>query len=333
MENKKILEKCLKPNNILCGLAIFCFVLTALFGLLFYSIIKEDLDNPLDMIKASAGDYAKINVEFLTDYFAISDSLGYEQKTYMVYDGYNFYIACLNADAQNSLQDILDYVYSEEEMQEPEPVTIKGTATIIPDDLRDLAIENYNEIAGEEKVTKDNFTEYFGTYYLDTYVSPMQDIGTYVIIDLVPLILGIIFFVNYQIKKNHTQKSLAKYADNFDKIINEATANDAVLFKKAKVILTRNYCLNMASGLEVYDYKNIVWIYPHEMRYNGVVTQKSIYIVTKDSKAHQIGLISSKKANLIQYEEMYNTLTNKLPNVLQGYSTENKEKAKTLYEK
>ena len=204
MNTKKTLEKSLKSNYLFLGLAIFFFTITIFIGVRYYHIIKEKLENPVDLLDAKASEYSQINIEFLMDdYFAKTESNGVAtKKAYIVYDGKYFYIACLNEDAMDKLQYMLDYIYSEEEMQEPEPVLIKGTATYIPDDLKKMAMDSYNEMAGKEVVNEDNFNDYFGAYYLDTYLTPKDNISNCLIICLFPLIMGLVFFSTYQIKKN-----------------------------------------------------------------------------------------------------------------------------------
>ena len=53
---------------------------------------------------------------------------------------------------------------------------------------------------------------------------------------------------------------------------------------------------------------------------------------------HEIGIRHSDldyfvKKNLVMFDELYNTFLNRMPNVLSGYTKENKEKAKELYQK
>ena len=172
MNTKEAFAKSLKPNYLFLSLAIFFFTITIFIGVMYYHIIKEELENPVDLLDAKSGEYSQINIEFLMDdYFAEAGNPEIEtKKAYIVYDGKYFYIACLNEEAMDKLQYMLDYIYSEEEMQEPEPVLIKGTATYIPDDLKKMTIESYNEMAGREVVNEDNFNDYFGSYYLDTYL-------------------------------------------------------------------------------------------------------------------------------------------------------------------
>lgn len=91
--------------------------------------------------------------------------------------------------------------------------------------------------------------------------------------------------------------------------------------------------VSFMSGLEVYDYNDIVWVYPHEYRYNGSLSQKSLMIVTKNGKAHKLATVSASKKNLTLFDEMYDTFLNRVPNALSGYTKENKEKAKEMYVK
>ena len=56
-------------------------------------------------------------------------------------------------------------------------------------------------------------------------------------------------------------------------------------------------------------------------------------MVTKDSKAHKLATLSTSKKNRILFDELYNTLMNKMPEVLKGYTKENIKLAKEMYVK
>ena len=126
---------------------------------------------------------------------------------------------------------------------------------------------------------------------------------------------------------------MAKYADRWDKIIEEINASDSIYYKNARLYLTRNYLISYQNGLEIFDYNDIIWVYPHEYRYNGVVTQKSIFVVSRNSKAHKLATLSTSKKNRVLFDELYNTLINKMPDILKGYTKENIKAAKELYQK
>ena len=85
-----------------------------------------------------AEEYASVDVQIMTDYFAKNDYAGIEHKTYIVWDNQEkpyMYIVDLNDKTREALNSIYDYSYAEEEMDAPETVTIKGMTKTIPSDL------------------------------------------------------------------------------------------------------------------------------------------------------------------------------------------------------
>lgn len=291
----------------------------------------KTLKNPTPLLEAKEGDYAYIDVQIMTEHFAVSDSKKIEHKSYILWDENKYlFIAAIDENVRKDLEPIYQYSYSEEENVEVPPVVrIKGTATQIPNDLQKLARESYNELAGESLVTSNNFKEYFGNYYLDTFKVP--SLFSYLIWALPTLILTVLFFLGFVNVRKNTKKYKLKYAEKWEKILEEIEEEKTIHYEKAKFLITKNYVISYASGLEIFPHQEIVWIYPYEYRYNGMVTQKSIFVITKDSKSHKIGNMGANKKNLVLFDEMYETLLNQMPHVLSGFTKENQEKAKELY--
>lgn len=316
--------------TLIVGIAFL--VMALLLGIVsIYEKNKEmQTTTPLGDVKTE-NVYASVDVSIMTDYFATNDYAGIEHKTYFVWDDNYIYIVDLNNESRDALNAIYDYSYSEEEMEKPAPVTIKGMTKTIPSDLKKLAIDTYNELYDKKVLTTANFSDYLGVVYLDTYESPVSDLSMDLIICLPSFIIGAIVLFTYFHKNNVTKKCIKKLESKWETVLNEMDASDTFYFKKAKLYLTRSYLVSYMNGLEVYDYNDIVWIYPHEYRYNGSLSQKSIFVVTKDSKAHKLATVSASKKNLVMFDEMYDTFTNRIPNVLSGYTKENKEKAKEMY--
>lgn len=72
-----------------------------------------------------------------------------------------------------------------------------------------------------------------------------------------------------------------------------------------------------------------MWVYPFITKQNGITTSKSIYVVTNNGKSNVIAVVNTwGKKNKASYEELYQDIINKVPNVLVGYSKENMEKLK-----
>ncbi len=334
MGNKEEFLKNIKKSKIFLIVGIF-FLLTSLAtGVFVYYNKTKEMKNvqKLNEVK-KAEEYAYVNVEIMSDCFATNDYAGILHQTYFVLDEKYIYIVDLNDKSREALNKIYDYSYAEDEKEKPEPVQIKGMTKTIPSDLKKLAIDAYNKMYGEKILTTSNFSDYLGVVYLDTFESPMTSITTELITCLPSLIIGVVLLIIYFKNNITTKKCIARLENKWDTVLNEMDSSDTFYFKKAKMYITKNYLISYVNGLEVYDFNDIVWIYPHEYRYNGSLSQKSIHMVTKNSKTHKLATVSASKKNLVVFDEMYDTLINRMPNVLSGYTKENKEKEKELYQK
>lgn len=334
MGNKEEFLKNIKSNKITLIVGILFLLSSLVSGIMvYYNKDKEmkTVESLADVKKENV--YASIDVQVMTDYFATNDYAGIEHKTYFVWDNEYLYIVDLNDKTREALNSVYDYSYAEEKQERPNAVTIKGMTKTIPSDLKKIAIDAYNTLYDEKILNTSNFSDYLGVVYLDTFESPMTDLTTELIVCLPTLIIGAIVIFVYFRKNTNTKKCIEKLEGKWEEVLREIDASDSFYFKKAKVYITRNYIVSYVGGLEVYLHSDIVWIYPHEYRYNGSLSQKSIMIVTKNGKAHKLATVSASKKNLNTFDEMYDTLMNRMPNVLSGYTKENKEKAKELYQK
>lgn len=309
-------------------------LLVAVFSIVSAYLLEQNKKkNPMALLDVNkTGIYAKLDVQYLLDYFAVYDDQP-NKKAFIAYDEDSImYIVVLNENDITKLQKILDYTYAEEEPEEvPAPVSIYGKTEEISSDLKKLAISYYNEVYGQEFLTNSNFENYFGIYYLDTNIDFTESsLFTGVISAGIFGVIGLILIIVFILRKNKTKKVLEKYNDNMYKLLNSIDMESCYYNKKTKVYFTDTCIINYASGLEVIEYKDIVWIYPHEYRYRGAIT-KSIYVVTRDSKVHILSQLGINKKTGIMFDEEYQTLINRNPEVLLGYTKENAVKAKELY--
>lgn len=67
---------------------------------------------------------------------------------------------------------LTDYIYKDD-MEEPEPVTIRGIAAPIEDDIREFAIESMNILYDDQFITDENFEDYLGISILDMSRKPV----------------------------------------------------------------------------------------------------------------------------------------------------------------
>ena len=324
MGKREEFEKIIKRKGIGLLIAGLFIILSALVTDAVYYFSKKDYTkDAVALADAKTGDFAYVDVRIMSDYFATNDYTGVDHKTYFVWDDKYIYIVDINEKNRDSLNPIYDYSYSEDENAvAPEAVRIYGMVKSIPSDLKKIAIDSYNEMKGEKVLNLTNFKDYLGTVYMDTLS-----------VSVIFLVIGGILIIAFVCVKMRTKKNMKKVEENWEKILNELDSSDCFHYKKANLYITKNYLISYAAGLELYDYKDIVWIYPHEYRYNGSLSQKSMMIVLKDSKTKKLATVSASKKNLNMFDEMYESLLNKMPDVLSGYTKENKEKAKQLYQK
>lgn len=337
MDKKEEFLKNIKPRK--WGLliaAVFLLSVVASLGVA-YKAAKDEVDKETPLKEVQDEDiYACIDAEFAFGPIAeTTGSTGEKVNAYIIIDDETAYIAGITENLEDKLKDVISYTYTAEddEVEKPESVKLCGMSRGITTDLKDLTIEGYNTILDTEILNSSNFDQVFGYYYIDSTKSPYDSLYAECGVLVVFGIIGLVILAVYIFQTISTNKTLKKYENQMDKIALDIASPDTIYDKKARVYFTKDYIVDFASGFKVYEYKDIVWIYPHEMRQNGYVTQKSIYVVTSDSKAHVIANLSASKKNRATADELYQSLVIKMPNVLHGYTEENKRKAKELYKK
>lgn len=101
--------------------------------------------------------------------FEYSDAQG----LYFVFDtDMCAYIVCLdNSRFETEFGEIYEYTFSES-TEAPAPGVVEGYAMPIEEELKDIAIEEFNLLWNDEVLNEENFEEYLGAYYLDTTYQP-----------------------------------------------------------------------------------------------------------------------------------------------------------------
>ena len=170
---------------------------------------------------AASDEKQKMNVQMISYAFATFE-LNDTQGLYFVFDeDMAVYIVCMdNARLETEFADIYEFTFTET-LEVPEIGSLEGYAMAIEDDLKELAIEEFNYLWGEEILTADNFSDYMGSYYLDTTYQPTKEgesAATLIISGIFFLGLGI-YLLYYAVKgykkaqqKINEQSGLKQYA-------------------------------------------------------------------------------------------------------------------------
>ena len=321
------LQKMTKPRRFILIIGII-IVIFGLFGggILSYFISQEEPTNLSEVTEE--GVFSKIDVELVTSYFAtLTTDSSLEKYYFVMEDGYT-YIAKIDDDTFASLKENHDYNYSTDpDAIPPEPVTIVGESELIPDEIKNFAIEYFRDSEGLD-ITEENFNNLIYPYLIDTYLTKTDTIIDIAIVFGVITVVGLILIMVYMNRHTKTKKSISKYQNSLKIIEEELESSTTIHNEICKVYLTENYLISYNDGLKIIELKSISWLYPYEYRRNGVVTNRSICIYTSDKQKYMIGNINAWGKNKDSaYNEMYQLLLEKTPDALHGYSKENKEKA------
>lgn len=320
------LQKMTKPRRFILIIGII-IVIFGLFGggILSYFISQEEPTNLSEVTEE--GVFSKIDVELVTSYFAtLTTDSSLEKYYFVMEDGYT-YIAKIDDDTFASLKENHDYNYSTDpDAIPPEPVIIVGESELIPDEIKNFAIEYFRDSEGLD-ITEENFNNLIYPYLIDTYVTKTDTIIDIAIAFGVITVVGLILIMVYMNRHTKTKKSISKYQNSLKTIEEELESSTTIHNEICKAYLTENYLISYNDGLKIIELAEISWLYPYENRHNNVVTNRSICIYTKDKQKHIIGNINNWGKNKDSaYNELYQLLLEKTPDALHGYSKENKEK-------
>lgn len=305
---------------------VIFLILAIIGGVWAYFIHVKDVA-PITMNSAivnhsGPGVYASIEVASFPYAFAEQDDT--TNKYYFVFDKEDLmYIAYLTDVQYNRL---FDNATAEN------PIIISGMTTSIPEDVRKLAIEMYNQEYGEKFLTDENFNDYLGTIYLDTLSKP-NDPTTQIILSIIFSGLAIGFFTGGIIKRKNILKKVQSFSeDDWKNMESELENNDTICYPTSSVYFSKNYIYNLKNGIDIFSYEDVLWMYPFFVKHYGITTSKSILLVTKDTIKHRIFEISGfSKKEKQDYEKIMNYIYDKNKNIVIGYTKENVQQMKDLY--
>ena len=111
------------------------------------------------------------------------------------------YIVCMdNVRLETEFKEIYDYTFSDSS-EVPKAGELEGYSRLIEDDLKAIAIEEFNLLWESEIVNEKNFEDYFGSYYLDSTYTPTDgESPTSDLIAVVFLVLMGIYMLYYDVK-------------------------------------------------------------------------------------------------------------------------------------
>lgn len=266
--------------------------------------------------------YAHVDVNVSPYVFAEYDNT--LDKYYLAFDNQKLmYILYLSPS---------DYEMLNKDGIEKTPIRITGMTKKTTDDVKALAIDAYNELMGKEVLSNSNFEDYLGAIFLDTTNQP-TDIDLQIILAIISGSITIGLLIVVLASRKRTKKKINSFTNNEWKLIEEELdKEDTVYYKNLKLYLTEHYVVNLSSGIDIFSYDDILWMYPFLLKQYGITTSKNLVIVTKDKVRHQIANINNfSKKSKNNYEEVMNLIYNQNQKIAIGFTKENKKQMKDLY--
>lgn len=323
--------KNLKTKKSLLVIGIILFVLFMGLGLLLY-FDEANAEFVKLSNKTSEGVYAKVNVSLLDSAFATETVDNEKRDYYLAFDEEDMpYVVMLDKENFEKLRKIQEYTLDETLMDKPDAVTIYGH-TVKSDTEMYKYLQEFLTDEDGNTYSIDTLKSTVGEIYLDTsWKNDEQAISELIIFGIFSL-SGIALIIIYFVRNSKSKKMLLEHARELEKVESDIRNGSGVHSKECHVYLTDNYILSYGSGVKLLELKDIVWIYPFITKQKGIVTNKSLYIITNDKKTNVIALVNAmSKKSKAAFDELYQNIVNRVPDVLIGYSKENKELVKERY--
>lgn len=325
--------KSIKGRKSLLVIGIILFVVFMGLGLLIYS---AEVNTEYEVLTKNTSEnvYAKLNVSLLDSAFATETLDGKEKDYYIAFDeDGNPFVIVLDKGGLEDLRKIQEYTLSETEMDKPNPVMVYGNVSKSDTEVFKYLQEFLKDEDGNT-YTIDELKRVVGENYLDTTWDNKEEGIFALILFGVFSLSGLTLIIFYFVRNKKSKELLEEYGRELEKIEEDINNSRGIHNKECKVYLTDKYLLSYGNGVKLIELNDIVWIYPFITKQNGITTSKSIYVITNNGKSNIIAVVNTwGKKNKASYEELYQDIINKVPNVLVGYSKENKEKFKEMYKK
>lgn len=245
-----------------------------------------------------------------------------DKAYYIVFDGNYYYIVYMTDK---------EYQKISKEVKK-KSITIYGTTTYTTSDIRALALDAYNEgLEEENKITEEDFNNYFGEIYLDITKSDNFK-NTLLIVISSSVVLASLCLVIFGIKKRKSNKILSSISEkNIEKLEKELREEDTLYFSKNHLILTKNHVVTFINNFKIIDYKDIIWIYENEITQKLFTIERSINVMnTKKENITIMKISGMNKKNELIVNNIINLISKKNKNMLVGFNKENKKKIKEL---
>ena len=329
--NAEAFKKSDKKNQTLLIVGLLLLIITII--LVYFGIKNsskplpepENLGSLIENKNYTEDKYSYLDVAIKPYLFAVYETDGKEEdaKYYLAMDKENhLYILYMKDDKYKELN--IDGI-------EVNPIRVYGITKKIPYDIKDLAISSYNELMKNEYLTNDNFKDYVGLIYLDTK-SEVNDSSIYYLGAFLTGFFFVIMIITYIviiIKNKKTLKNITN--EEIAKIDSEISQMSSSEYNDMKFYLLKDYLVDLSNNIVILKYSDIIWAYPFEQRYNGLLVNKCIKIVDRNNKVYNVSntkVLNKNKDEII--EDILRKLKEKNADIILGFTSDNRKLVKQI---
>ena len=290
--NLKKLAKGKSGRTTVLNVVLALVIVLCLFVLVAESAGKSDSSAEPYTLESSEGDRAYIDVQYMSEYFASFTSKEADKLYFVLDENLGAYIVCFTDSEAEKYQNIQAYTFGETNVA-PEIVRTYGKLVPLDDEIMELAIEEFNWFWGEDVVTKANFYDIFGSYYLDTAVTEVS--GTPYVLVAVIIASAVTMVLLTKKKKglsSVSKQTLAVLAANGEADMVDAELQDIRTqhMEQIGVYLTDNYLVSDKNGLIVIPLRTLAGLY-------GVITEKTISLIARDMNGTETEFVIVQSGN------------------------------------
>ena len=248
-------------------MGIFCLV--SEMGSDTSDVVEEEVEW-FDMY-TDYGDKRKMEFEMISYAFA-SFELSDSQEFYFIFDTYTVpYIVCMdNERFETEFADVYEYTFSDS-TEPPRIAMVEGYAMEIDEELKTIAIEEFNYLWNSEILTEDNFADYMGYYYLDTTYQPEEE-GEDAVTMLITGVLGIAmgaFLIYSGIKTQKKEATGTKEMEQEVVVPQEPTAEAMGITHTAEVVgeipIQGNIIIALLASIVCASAGGLLWIVVYKL--------------------------------------------------------------------
>lgn len=237
---------------------------------------------------------------------------------YLIRDNNYMYVAYMSNYDYDRLKD--ENLYTDGKTEK-----LIGVSTLVPTEVKKLAIETVNELWPDEEINLADYEYYFGNVYLDMTADAVDVAFWQNFLAFIFGMIGITFVVIGLISYNRFKKNIKKLSSSEkEKIDSETLDKESFYYANIHLYLTPHYIILMNGTFKIIPYKSILWLYTIEQRVKGIKSTKSIVAVTDEAKTYNIAVVPALTKKYMEiFDEVFTTISNKNEEMLIGYTPEN----------